>query len=61
MIGFDRGLSLSEILDGTSNTILVAEVSDGGAWFAGGRGTARQIDDLIGKDTWSPHPSVGNS
>ena len=60
VIGFDRGLSLNEIVDGTSNTIMVAEVSDGGPWFAGGNATARRIDDLIEKREWSSHPGGGN-
>ena len=60
IIGFDRGLSLGEIQDGVSNTILVAEVIDGGPWFAAGQGTARSIDDLIEKKTWSPHPGAAN-
>ena len=47
VIGFDRGLRFDEIVDGTSNTILVAEVADGGPWFAGGSGTARPIDDWM--------------
>ena len=60
VIGFDRGLSVNEITDGTSNTLLVGEVTDGGPWFAGGSGTARPIDDWIEKKTWSPHASGGN-
>ena len=42
-----RALASSEITDGTSNTAIVAEVTDGGPWFAGGAGTARRIDDWI--------------
>jgi prepilin-type processing-associated H-X9-DG protein len=60
IIGFDRGLSFNEIVDGTSNTILVAEVTDGGPWFAGGVSTARRIEDWLGKQTWSQHASGGN-
>ncbi len=60
VIGFDRGLSVNEITDGTSNTLLVGEVTDGGPWFAGGSGTARPIDDWIEKKTWSRHASGGN-
>jgi len=60
VIGFDRGLKLDEIVDGTSNTLLVAEVTDGGPWYAGGAGTARRIDDWIRKDTWSHHESGAN-
>ena len=39
---------------------MVAEVADGGPWFAGGAGTARSIDDLIAKKTWSQHSGVAN-
>ncbi len=60
IIGFDRGLSCAEIVDGTSNTLLVGEVIDGGPWFAGGSGTARRIDDWIENKTWSYHPGGGN-
>jgi prepilin-type N-terminal cleavage/methylation domain-containing protein len=59
VIGFDRGLQMAEITDGTSNTAIVAEVTDGGPWFAAGAGTARPIDDWIQKKTWSPHPGGG--
>ncbi len=60
VIGFDRGLGVREITDSTSNTVMVAEVIDGGPWYAGGYGTARPIDDWLGKVTWSQHPGVGN-
>ncbi len=60
VIGFDRGLRLDEIVDGTSNTIVVAEVTDGGPWFAGGAGTARRIDDWMRNQTWSHHAGGGN-
>ena len=60
VIGMDRGLSCAEITDGTSNTILVAEVTDGGPWFAGGSGTARRIDNWIENKAWSHHPGGGN-
>lgn len=60
VIGLDKGLSIDDIADGTSNTIMVAEVTDGGPWFAGGRGTARRIDDWIEHKTWSGHPEGGN-
>ncbi len=60
IIGFDKGLGLDEITDNTSNTIIVAEVCDGGPWFAGGAATARSIDDWIEKKTWSNHPGGGN-
>lgn len=59
IIGFDRGLSLKEITDGTSNTIIVAEVTDGGRWFAAGAGTARPIDAWIERAPWSLHPGGG--
>ena len=52
---------MNEIVDGTSNTILVAEVADGGPWFAGGVSTARRIDDWMGKQTWSQHSAGGTS
>ena len=60
VIGLDRGLSTAEITDGTSNTIMVAEVTDGGPWFAGGTGTARRIDSWIENKAWSHHPGGGN-
>ncbi|NLS94913.1 MAG: DUF1559 domain-containing protein [Planctomycetaceae bacterium] len=60
VIDFDRGLALGEIVDGTSNTIMVAEVTDGGPWFAAGSGTARRIDDWIKNKSWSYHPGGGN-
>ena len=60
VIGFDRGLSFKEIVDGTSNTIMVAEVTDGGPWFAAGSGTARRIDEWIKNKSWSYHPGGGN-
>lgn len=60
IIGWDKGLSMSDITDGVSNTIMVAEVNDGGPWFAGGTGTARRIDDWIDSRTWSNHGYGGN-
>ncbi|TVS17816.1 MAG: DUF1559 domain-containing protein [Planctomycetaceae bacterium] len=59
IIGLDRGLSLKEITDGSSNTIMVAEVTDGGRWFAAGAGTARPIDAWIDRAPWSSHPGGG--
>ena len=59
IIGFDKGLAFRQIKDGTSNTLLVGEVVDGGPWYAGGYGTARSIDDWMAKETWSMHPGVG--
>jgi len=59
VIGFDRGLRIDEISDGTSNTAIVAEVTDGGPWFAGGAGTARPIEDWVAKRRWSHHPGGG--
>jgi len=60
IFGFDRGLRMDEIVDGTSNTLMVGEVTDGGPWFAGGAGTARRIDEWIRNETWSHHPGGGN-
>ncbi len=60
VIGLDKGLAVSEIVDGTSNTVMVAEVTDGGPWFAGGNGTARRIDDWLQNKSWSHHPGGGN-
>lgn len=60
VIGFDRGLPFKEIVDGTSKTVMVAEVTDGGPWFAAGAGTARRIDDWIKNKSWSYHPGGGN-
>ena len=60
VIGVDRGLALREITDGTRNTIMVAEVTDGGPWFAGGSGTARRIDSWIQNRAWSQHGGGGN-
>jgi prepilin-type processing-associated H-X9-DG protein len=60
VIGFDRGLALGEIFDGPDKTIMVAEVTDGGFWYAGGSGTARQIDEWIRNQSWSNHPGGGN-
>ncbi|MHB8952966.1 MAG: DUF1559 family PulG-like putative transporter [Pirellulaceae bacterium] len=60
ILGLDQGLSLGEISDGTSNTIMVAEVTDGGPWFAGGTGTARRIDSWLQNRAWSQHAGGGN-
>lgn len=60
VIDFDRGLRIEEIVDGTSNTLMVAEVTDGGPWFAAGAGTARRIDDWIANKAWSHHPGGAN-
>lgn len=60
IIGFDKGLSISEIRDGTSNTVIVAEVTDGGPWYAAGRGTARWIEDWMDQERWSQHPGGAN-
>jgi len=59
VIGTDKGLAIGDIVDGTSNTIVVAEVTDGGPWFAAGPGTARRIDDWIEKKSWSHHVGGG--
>ena len=60
VIGFDKGLPVTEIVDGTSNTMMVAEVTNGGPWFAAGSGTARRIDDWIQNKTWSHHAGMGH-
>lgn len=60
VIGFDRGLAIDEIVDGPNQTVMVAEVIDGGPWYAGGDGTARPIDYWIRSETWSHHPGVAN-
>ena len=59
VIDFDRGLSFREITDGTSNTLAIGEVIDGGPWFAAGSGTARSIETWIGNRNWSHHPGGG--
>ncbi|MBI3469676.1 MAG: DUF1559 domain-containing protein, partial [Planctomycetes bacterium] len=43
ILGYDRGLSVREIKDGTANTVMLVEVQDGGPWAAGGRATCRPI------------------
>jgi len=60
VIGLDRGMTLGGITDGTGNTIVVAEVTDGGPWFAGGTGTARRIDSWLQNRAWSHHAGGGN-
>jgi hypothetical protein len=41
--GYDRQIGLKDIKDGTSNTIAVVEVLDGGFWTAGGHPTVRGL------------------
>jgi hypothetical protein len=41
--GYDRQITFKDIKDGTSNTIAVVEVLDGGAWTAGGHATVRGL------------------
>lgn len=60
IIGFDRGLALPEISDGAASTLIVAEVTDGGPWFAAGSGTARRIDHWITNKAWSNHSGGGD-
>ena len=60
VLGFDKSLRLNEIVDGASNTVMVAEATDGGPWFAGGFGTARRIESWIESEAWSNHPGGGN-
>ncbi|MFO7908356.1 MAG: DUF1559 domain-containing protein, partial [Pirellulaceae bacterium] len=60
VIGPDTGLSIEDIVDGTDETIMVGEVTDGGPWFAGGSATARRIDDWLENKAWSHHPGGGN-
>ena len=61
VIGTDRGARLDpkfgDIPDGTSNTLLIAEVStDIGPWARGGRGTLRDFDPAA-----RPHVGTGGS
>jgi hypothetical protein len=41
--GYDRRPTTKDIKDGLSNTLLAAEVLDGGPWSAGGRATVRGL------------------
>ena len=41
--GYNRPTSIRDIQDGTSNTIMLAESSDHGAWGAAGRPTLRSL------------------
>jgi hypothetical protein len=41
--GHDRQIRLTDIKDGTANTMAVAEVLDGGPWTAGGHPTVRGL------------------
>jgi prepilin-type processing-associated H-X9-DG protein len=41
--GYDRKITRKDIKDGESNTLLAAEVADGGPWTAGGRATVRGL------------------
>jgi hypothetical protein len=41
--GYDRVVSITDIQDGTSNTIMLAEVLDGGPFTAGGTATVRGV------------------
>lgn len=44
VFGYDRTLTLKDITDGTSDTMLIAEtMRDNGPWTAGGRATARGL------------------
>jgi hypothetical protein len=43
IFGYDRRVSLKDITDGTSTTMALAEVLDGGPWSAGGRATVRGL------------------
>ncbi len=53
--GHDRIVRKSDCVDGTSNTILIAESALGGPWAQGGSGTVRRVDPdyqpLIGLDS----------
>ena len=60
VLGFDKSLRLNEIVDGAGNTVMVAEATDGGPWFAAGFGTARRIESWIESEAWSNHPGGGN-
>ncbi len=44
VVAYDRATSMANIRDGTSNTAMISEVSDGfGPWAAGGRPTLRAL------------------
>jgi prepilin-type processing-associated H-X9-DG protein len=43
VFGYDRTTSLKDIKDGASETLMVAEVADGGAFTAGGHATVRGL------------------
>lgn len=43
MFGYDRGVCLGNIPDGTSFTLMAAEVWEGGPWTAGGSPTLRAL------------------
>lgn len=44
VFGYDRKVSLADIADGISTTMILAEVPDGGPWTAGGKATVRGLE-----------------
>ena len=52
LFGYDRRVSMQDIKDGTSTTLALSEVLDGGPWTAGGRATVRGL--VVGE-----HPYLG--
>jgi hypothetical protein len=43
IFGYDRRVSMQDFKDGTSTTLALSEVLDGGPWTAGGRATVRGL------------------
>src|SRR5262249_30660181 len=53
ILGYDRRVKLKDVTDGTSTTMAIAEVLDGGPWTAGGHATMRGLVS-------SGHPYLGD-